>query len=54
MSRITKSKEKELNKQEIDEAFDFYNIDSKYRDRCYKCIYTINNNDDYKEAFYRI
>lgn len=29
MSRITKSKE-ELNKQEIDEAFDFYNIASYY------------------------
>ena len=54
MSRITKSKEEELNKQEIDEAFDFYNIDSKYKDRCYKCIYTINNNECYKEAFYRV
>ncbi len=30
MSRITKSKEEELNKQEIDEAFDFYNIASYY------------------------
>ena len=40
--------------RKIDEAFDFYNIDSKYKETCYKCAEEINNNDNYLSAFKKV
>ena len=38
----------------IDEAFDFYNIDNKYKKICYDCAEEINNSDTYTEAFDKV
>ncbi len=40
-----------INIKDIDNAFKFYNIDEKYKNRCYECIKKINNNDHYKKVF---
>ena len=37
--------------KKIDEAFDFYSIDNKYKKMCYDCAKEINNSDIYTEAF---
>ena len=40
--------------RKIDEAFDFYNIDNKYKKICYDCAEEINNSDIYTEAFNKV
>lgn len=40
--------------KDIDEAFNFYGIDSKYKKRCYECIDEINKSDLFKGAFDRV
>lgn len=40
--------------RKIDEAFDFYNIDNKYKKICYDCAEEINNSDTYTEAFDKV
>lgn len=40
--------------KKIDEAFDFYNIDNKYKKMCYDCAEEINNSCIYTEAFDRV
>ena len=35
----------------IDKAFNFYNIDEKYKKKCYKCAEEINKSDIYSKAF---
>lgn len=40
-----------INKIKIDEAFEFYNIDKKYKEKSYRCAEEINQNDDYKKSF---
>ena len=40
--------------RKIDEAFDFYNIDNKYKKICYDCAEEINNSDTYTEAFNKV
>lgn len=35
----------------IDNAFRFYNIDEKYKNRCHECIKDIISNEDYKNSF---
>lgn len=42
-----------INKK-IDEAFEFYNIDCKYKYMCYKCAEEINNNVIYLNAFEKV
>ena len=43
-----------ININDIDEALTYYNIDSKYKDRCYLCSNNINNNKTYLDAFERV
>jgi hypothetical protein len=38
----------------IDEAFEFYNIDKKYKEKCYKCAEKINQNESFFKAFNRV
>ncbi len=38
----------------IEEAFSFYNIDNKYKKKCYECAEEINNSDKYTEAFNKV
>lgn len=38
----------------IEEAFDFYNIDSKFKKLCYDCAEEINNSYIYTEAFNKV
>ena len=38
----------------IDKAFDFYNINVKYKNKCYDCIKKINNSDIYIEVFNKV
>lgn len=40
--------------RKIDEAFDFYNIDNKYKKICYDCAEEINNSDTYTETFNKV
>lgn len=40
-----------INNEIIDEAFEFYQIDSKYKKECYRCAQEINNNDSLMKAF---
>lgn len=37
--------------KDIDNAFKFYNIDEKYKNRCYECIKNISGNEEYEKAF---
>lgn len=39
-----------ITKTMIDEALDFYNInDSEYKEKCYKCIYELEENKEYQD-----
>ena len=40
--------------KDVDEAFKYYNIDNKYKDRCYKCIDNINSNESFICSFNKI
>lgn len=40
--------------RKIDEAFDFYKIDNKYKKICYDCADEINNSNIYTEAFDKV
>lgn len=40
-----------FNKNRIDEALKFYNIDKVYKNQCYKCVDEINKNEYYKKLF---
>lgn len=40
-----------FNKNRIDEALKFYNIDKAYKNQCYKCVEEINKNEYYKKLF---
>ena len=39
---------------DIDEALKYYNIDNKYKDRCYECANNINNNELFLYSFNRV
>lgn len=43
-----------INFKDIDTAFDYYNIDEKYKDKCYKCANVINSNKLFLESFNKI
>lgn len=38
----------------VEEAFEFYNIDKKYKKECYKCIKEISENVNHKNAFDKV
>ncbi len=40
--------------KDIDEAFNYYNIDNKYKELCYQCANNINSNELYLEVFNKI
>ncbi len=40
-----------INKIDIDESIKYYNINEKYKEKCYKCITEINNNKKHLEIF---
>jgi hypothetical protein len=40
-----------FNLKTIDEAFDFYSIDEKYKQKCYNCFNNIFSNSQYKVKF---
>ena len=39
---------------DIDKAFGYYNIDNKYKNRCYESVNNINNNDLFLTSFNNI
>ena len=41
-------------KKKIDEALKKYNIDNKYKERCYLCLNNLKDNEKYLKAFERI
>ena len=43
-----------IDKNMIDEAFEFYNIDESYKEKCYKCAKEINENKYYKKVFDKV
>lgn len=43
-----------IDKNMIDEAFEFYNIDESYKEKCYKCAEEINENEYYKKVFNKV
>ena len=43
-----------ISKKKIDEAFDFYNIDKSYKEKCYRCAIELNKNESYKKSFKNI
>lgn len=43
-----------ISKKKIDEAFDFYNIDKSYKEKCYRCAIELNQNESYKKSFKNI
>lgn len=43
-----------IENQVIDEAFQFYDIDVKYKEKCYKCAKEISINDNFAQAFNRV
>ena len=45
---------KMIDKNMIDEAFRFYNIDELYKEKCYKCAEEINENECYKKIFNKV
>lgn len=45
---------KMITNKKIDEAFEFYNLNCKYKDMCYQCAEEINNNEIDLEAFKNI
>ena len=54
ISNAIKRGDKMIQISDIDNAFIYYGIDSKYKDRCYQCIDNINGNASFLEAFDRI
>lgn len=40
-----------INKIKLDEAFAFYNIDKIYKEKCYRCVEEIKQNENYKKSF---
>lgn len=40
-----------ISKEKIDEAFEFYNIDKSYKEKCYRCAEEINRNEYHKKSF---
>lgn len=40
-----------INKEIIDESFDFYEIDNKYKEKCYNIVNDICKNDVFKKSF---
>ena len=40
-----------INENIIDDAIDFYNIDFKYKEKCYKVIEEINNSEELMKSF---
>ena len=43
-----------IDKNVIDESLVFYNIDSQYRELCYKCLEEVNSNEKFRLAFHRV
>lgn len=43
-----------IEKIDIDNGFSFYNIDEKFKPKCYKCAEEINKNSCYLHAFNKI
>ncbi len=43
-----------IDKNVIDESLVFYNIDSQYREECYKCLEEVNGNEKFSEAFHKV
>lgn len=43
-----------LNKNVIDEAFEFYNIDFHFKEKCYKFLEEINSHEKMKLSYYNI
>jgi len=43
-----------INKMEIDKGFNYYNINPKYKNRCYACAEAINKNIDCLNSFNKI
>ena len=43
-----------IDKKIIDEAFEFYNIDKAYIEKCNKCAEEINKNKCYKKEFDKV
>lgn len=41
-------------KRKIDNAFKFYNINEKYKNRCYECIDSINDSKELQKSFYKV
>lgn len=40
-----------ISKNKIDEAFEFYNIDKSYKEKCYRCAEEIKQSEYYKKLF---
>ena len=36
-----------ISKKKIDEAFEFYNIEKAYKEKCYRCAEKINQSEYY-------
>ena len=51
---MNKKGEKMINKMEIDKGFNYYNINPKYKNRCYACAEAINKNIDCLNSFNKI
>ncbi len=43
-----------IDKEIINEAFKFYNIDFQYKEKCYSCVEQINHNEKLSSSFYNI
>ena len=40
-----------INRNEIDKGFEYYNLNSKYKNRCYECLKVISENEEYLFSF---
>lgn len=40
-----------IKKVDIDKGFDYFNLNEKYKKRCYECAELINNNNEYFNSF---
>lgn len=43
-----------INRNEIDNGFEYYNLNSKYKNRCYECLKMISENEEYLLSFENI
>ena len=43
-----------IQKIDIDNGFSFYNIDEKFKQKCYECVEEINKKSHYLEAFNKV